>query len=87
MDYEEGPTACIWIRGDTSPALIAHEAYHATTMLVEAMQIDPNDYSVVRPKADDPDFGYQPAELAAHLLQAIVEEALIQQRVFCEANR
>jgi hypothetical protein len=75
-------TMCIWVRHDSTPARIAHEAYHAVTLLVDAMGINPNDYTTVRPNPDDPDFGYEPAELAAYLIETIVDDVMLQQGKF-----
>lgn len=76
----------IWVRHDSTPARVAHEAYHATTMLIDKIGINPNDYSLHCPRADDADFGFIPAELPAVLIENIVSEVLLQQRKFYLPN-
>ncbi len=72
-------TDCFWmiqggvhiaIRRDASPGRIAHEAFHAVAAVAAQRGLDPNDYSIIRPRGDD--FGYVPAEVCADLCEQIV---------------
>ncbi len=72
-------TDCFWIDGDevniairkdTTPGRLAHEAYHAVSIVAEIQGLDPNDYELVRPRNDD--FGYIPAEVCADLCEQLV---------------
>jgi len=71
-----------WVQRDSSPAKVAHEALHAVMYAMGMMNLDPNDYELRRPKADDPDYGFIPAEVAATMMENIVDDIMKHQATY-----
>jgi len=82
-DYTDGfwldeNVANIVIRSDSSLGRIAHEALHAAVAIMSTLNLNPNEYNLIKPNGDD--FGYIPAEMCADLCEQITNKTVLAQK-------
>ena len=69
------------IQRDSSPGRLAHEAFHGTLFWMQRQGLDPNCHNVIRPGGNTTkDYGFIPAEIAANMVEQIVEFALLKMK-------